>query len=124
MYSKLFYQAALLVLLVLIVLVFALTGAPRAAQLRARVTGVWVGDSEFLLKGGLSDFYVYFAPARDGERDRHGYVVAVGDDGSAASQPFTFAPANLFGSWWCGAQAHFGKTLRAPARVSHHAAAP
>lgn len=92
---------SLLALVVVAVLVILALSRPRARDLEAALTGFWAGDPEFMAEAGLSDLYLYLAPASgQGERQRQGYLVMAGDGRVLSNQGVEVSYSDGWGRAW------------------------
>ena len=93
---------AVLAFFVVAVLVLATLALPRVRDFEAFLSGFWVGDPAFLREAGLSELYLYLAPAEEGQgrRRRQGYLVLGGDGRVISNQGFEVSYADLGGRAW------------------------
>jgi len=81
---KILMWVALAALVVVLILVIAVA-FPRVRDSEKMLSGFWSGDPTFLEKSGLSEMFLYVSPPSPGERERQGYLVMKGGDGSIVS---------------------------------------
>jgi hypothetical protein len=93
---------AALALFVVVVLVLVALALPRVRDFEAFLSGFWVGDPAFLREAGLSELYLYLAPAEEGggRRRRQGYLVLGGDDRVLSNQGIELSYADAGGRAW------------------------
>ena len=100
---------AVLIVVAIILITFAVLGAAAVRRYDNYLTGFWVGNPMFLEKAQLSDFQLFIAPREDG--CRQGYLIITDADGEFISNQAIEINERGGAPWWAA--------LRAAAQVKH-----
>ena len=111
-----------LLAIVVVILVVLLAVLPfRVRDHEKYLTGLWVGDPNFLKQAGLSAMFLYMAPCEqlDGDWKRQGYLVMFdAKGGQVSNQGIEVTYPRPFSRWRSAFMSHFCARVRETYRIS------